>query len=462
MQAQAQFAPPSPGGSAATAAAAGIGTGANPNYGIAVGDWLLYPSLFTGLVFNDNIYNTATNRRSGVGLRFKPSLQAERDTDIHRSTVYSRADFQVYPGRRQSYLTSPSYQVLRDPTTITANVGFSHDYKPLPDLKFTLIGDFTRGSGGIFGNGFGINAPPIPSASSITGPGTFSNQFTALAAVEKKFESAFLRLSGGTQYVIYDNQPTNWWINALSGVPAWQGAPSAPNAASFNVALRGGYWITPQVYAFAEPMFLARRNSNSLNDTNGYRIVGGLGTDLISLFRGEVFAGYQAQSSASGRYGTVSSPAFGGRLYYYPTRFLTIMAAVEQGFTAPTVQGYGPNGLALIYAPQAPSRTLSAKLQADYAVTEYWTSYARIGWGESRNGAYLNYGTVIPSWTYGTTTTVWGAGLGTSYTFYRNLALTLEYSFSKSVMPGATTLVNWWVPRNVTQNMVSAGLTYKY
>ena len=41
-------------------------------------------------------------------------------------------------------------------------------------------------------------------------------------------------------------------------------------------------------------------SDNSMFDTNGYRVIGGLGTnDPDSLFRGEVYGGYQAQNQNS-------------------------------------------------------------------------------------------------------------------------------------------------------------------
>ena len=37
--------------------------------------------------------------------------------------------------------------------------------------------------------------------------------------------------------------------------------------------MRGGYWLTPQVYGYVEPGLDLRRYLIGANDTNGYRVV---------------------------------------------------------------------------------------------------------------------------------------------------------------------------------------------
>jgi hypothetical protein len=445
----------------AAAASAGIPSGLNPDYGLAAGDWLLYPSLFAGFVYNDNIYNTAANRRSGVGVRFRPSIQVERDTGIHRTDAYARADIQVYPGHGQTYQFTPSFQTLASPTNVTANVGFSHAYKPLPDLKFTLYSDFTRGSGGVFGGGYGLGGVGnIPNAVSLVGLGSFSNQVTGGAAVDKQFGNGFVRLSGNVQHVFYDMPANNAYLNALLGSGLITKPPSATN---IYAAVRGGYWVTPLLYTFVESGADIRRSSNWRNDTDGYRVIGGVGSDLIGLFQGEVFGGVASQASSHGFFGARTAPTFGGRLSYYPTRQLTLAATIDQSFTAPGMQGVSPFGfLGVLYTPTAATRTLQAKAQADYKITDYWNAYARLGWGQSRSSGYYNYGaTFLTAWTQPSSVTIWGAGAGMSYTFWRNIALTFEYNFAKSI-PNNPNNLAWWTPTSVTQNTVSAGLTYKY
>lgn len=442
---------------------AGVIPPPDPNRGVIAGDWIVYPSFFAGAVFNDNIYNTRNYRQSGVGMRLRPSFQADRDSGIHKTNVYANADIQIYPGHGQSYTLWPSLAVLATPTNVTGRVGFSHQYSPLPDLKFTVISDYTRANGGLFGGGFGAGAPlaVIPNASSLMSAQTYTNQFTGAVSVEKTIDKAFIRGSLGAQYVNYDVQAVNPWLNALAGNPLASNSPNL-NSIAYTASLRGGYWIIPQVYAFVEPSGDFRRYANSWNNTNGYRIIGGFGSDLISLFRGEVYGGYQAQSSVGGRFGTVGSPAFGARLYYYPTRDLTFTASIDQTFTAPTAQTLSYNGLPWYNTASAPTRTLQARLQADYAITEYWTTYARGGWGRShQNGNYtFNYANFLPLWTTGSNTTVWTAGAGMSYTFWRNVAVTMEYQFSSTQQPYNSNY--WWTGNRIVQNLLSAGLTYKY
>jgi hypothetical protein len=446
------------------AAAAGVSTGPNPEFGIPVQGWMLYPSFFAGMVFNDNLYSTAVNRVSGVGLRLRPALSADRDGEIHKTSVHVNADVQVYPGHGQSVQSYPYIGVQSRPTNVTGGAGFSHAYSPLPDWKFTVLADYTRNSGGLFGgSGFGASAPQVSvsNGATLTGIGTYSNQFTGSVGVEKQVERAFVRAAGGVQYVTYDSQPQDFWVNWALRQPFGPGSANQ-NSLAITASLRGGYWITPQVYAFVEPGGDFRRYRSSVSDTNGYRIIGGLGSDMISLFRGEIYGGYQAQTSAHGHFGTVGSPAFGARLYYYPTRFLTFTATLDQTLTAPLAQGVSIGGVTAFYSPTAPSRTLQARMQADYAITDYWTSFVRGGWGRSKSSGAHNWATIPPIWTYGPTTTIWTAGLGTSYRFWRNVALTFEYQFTKSLNPPNTGFYNWWIPTSVVQNLVTAGMTYRY
>lgn len=446
--------------------AAGIVTGPNPEQGLAVADWMLYPSLFAGAVFNDNVYNTPVNRRTGLGIRVRPSLEANRDAGIHKTTIYASADMQFYPGRGQSYTLYPAFAILPAPTNVSARAGFAHVYEPLPDLKFTIVGDYTRSGGGLFGAPFGASSPliAVPNGGALTALGTFANQFTGSLAVEKKLtDRAFVRASAGVQYVTYDGQPVNPWLTAFTGAPV---GTALQNGLNYTGSLRAGFWVTPQIYAFVEPGADLRRYANSWNDTNGYRVIGGLGSDLIGLFRGEIYGGYQAQTSAHGYFGTTSSPAFGARLYYYPTRYLTFTASLDQTFTAPVAQPTGFAGAAFGVLPSAPSRTLQARLQADYAFSPYWTAFLRGGWGETRrSGGFGLAGFGAPfaaaGWTTARNTKSWAAGAGLSYTFWRNFALTLEYQFTKT--SGNTwNIAAPWIPTAVAQNLVSVGLTYKY
>ena len=434
----------------------GVAGGPNPEFGIPIEGWMFYPSLFVGAVFNDNVYNSSTNRKSAVGVRLRPSFEANRDSGIHHTTVYMTADAQFYPGKGPTTEFVPSYQTKAAPSNATGRAGFSHIYEPLSDLSVRVQGDYSRSSG-LFGANFGAGAPQaaVANAASVTGSGQYTNQFTGSVSVEKKlYDRAFIRGTGSVQYVKYDDVAIDY-----SSFPAINNRQTiAQNTLNYTASLRGGYWVTPQVYAFVEPGAVLVRYPNSYSDTNGYRVIGGFGSDLISLFRGEIYGGYQSQSAANGRFGTVSAPAFGARLSYYPLPYLTFTLSADQTLSAAPAPQLLLSGIPVGWGGQTSSgRTLTVRGQMDYAFSPYWTAFARGGYGETRSS----------SWYAGTgtgSTIAWTAGTGMSYTFWRNVALTLEYQFTKTKTSNAfaISLFNPWAQTNVTQNLVSAGVTYRY
>ena len=165
-------------------------------------------------------------------------------------------------------------------------------------------------------------------------------------------------------------------------------------------------------------------------------MVGGLSSDLISLFRGEIYAGYQWQDSARGTFGAVGAPAYGAKITYYPTPYLTIAASVDQAFGSAAVQTAATSG--------SPSGdTVQGRLQIDYSLAEYWTASARAGYART---TWSNSPLVESAWTLGG---------GFSYNFWRNVALTLNYQYTATAanQAGVTTY---------EQNLVSAGMTYHY
>ena len=100
-------------------------------------------------------------------------------------------------------------------------------------------------------------------------------------------------------YILFD-QPTD--------IP--EPFQTSENGASIWVTGRVGYNVIPQLYVFAEGDGIFQRFANSVFNTDGYRVMGGLGTkDPNSLIRGEIYGGYQAQQQLTeAEFGTPSIP----------------------------------------------------------------------------------------------------------------------------------------------------------
>ena len=113
-----------------------------------------------------------------------------------------------------------------------------------------------------------------------TSPATrnISNQVSGSIAVEKKINDQwFLRGGLGAQDTEYESVPA--------------GAGGGQSGADYNFFLRSGFWLTPQINAFVEGGADLRRYRDSWYDSNAYRVVGGLSSDEIGLFRGEIYGG---------------------------------------------------------------------------------------------------------------------------------------------------------------------------
>ena len=87
----------------------------------------------------------------------------------------------------------------------------------------------------------------------------------------------------GAQQIIYESP-----LTGVSGPLTGFATPLSGTEGSAFV--RGGFWVTPQFNAFIETdVDLYRYYSRSFDDANGYKVIGGLASDLIGLFRGEVY-----------------------------------------------------------------------------------------------------------------------------------------------------------------------------
>ena len=198
---------------------------------------------------------------------------------------------------------------------------------------------------------------------------------------------------------------------------------------------------------FAEGDGIFQRFNNSLFDTNGYRVIGGMGwDDPKSLFRGEIYGGYQAQfqenvNGVSIPPGlgipstTTTSPVFGGRISYFPTPYWTLIAQVDETlgvstFLSPTI----PAG--------APSLVTTAILQTTYGIARDWSVGVRGGYTRAQ---FFGISDVQNGWL---------AGASFNYEIWRNLLLTLDYQY--------TTMQSNVTGLNFVTNMASAGVTYRY
>jgi hypothetical protein len=410
--------------------------------GLALGGWKLFPGVFVGATYDDNFNQTAsgTDHSAGASLRVVPRLTGVYDGGIHKTTVYGVVDARFFNG-----------------DTLAATAGLTHLYQATQDLIFNFYGNYTRQtdifrSALQFNNG-AIGPPATPNVNIPiiinpfgTTPGVNPiayNQFTGGAQVTKTFNQAFVTLSGTAFDIVYDHS---------DNIPA--PFQTSHDGASFWATGRVGYNFTPSFYVFAQGDGIFQRFRNTVFDTNGYRVIGGVGSnDPKSLFRGEVYGGYWAQNQEQsspialgiptviglGIPTDANSGVFGGRLSYFPTRYWSITAQVDQSLSMSTTLAPGiPAGI--------PTKSTTAILQSTYGIARDWSVGVRGGY---TRGEFIGFGELN---NHG-----WMAGASFNYEIWRNLLLTLDYQYTTT--QSNTVLASF---TEFTDNRYTAGLTYKY
>jgi hypothetical protein len=380
---------------------------------VPVGIWLAYPTLFFGGVFDDNVSQTTAGQTSSAGARLVPSLLAEANDGIHKTTLYGMADARLYGNGG-----------IRSIDALAARAGVIERFQPMLDMVFNFQGDYTR-QRDLFST-FGIDHsvtslnPTAIGLAPTTSPLAY-NQFSGTASVQKAFGSAFVNIGGSVVGIQYDHNDST--------------SPS-PDGVTYTATGRGGFWFTPVLYAYTEAAFDERRFANQIFNSSGYRTVGGIGSDQIGLFRGEVYGGYQSERHDFAPIGNVGGTVFGGRLYYYPVRELTLSAAVDESL-----------GVSLLAAnstgvPGVSTRATTVLLQATYALAREWTASSRLGFIHTD---YVDAVRTDDAWTVGATLT---------YSVWYNFGLTLDYQ--RVQLTSNAPLAGF------TRDVISVGGTYKY
>ncbi len=431
-------------------------SGPGPDQGVAVAGWMFYPSFFAGAIFNDNIYNAPSPyyRQSALGVMLNPALEARFDNGLHQLNVFVSVAGQIYPG----FSAAPGFNggafYATDANNVQGRAGVRYLWSPTEDFRFGAFFGFSRQLG-LFGQ-TAVGQQPTFFALSTTAVAPtalqqYSNQFIGGLSAEKRFtDRVFVRATGGAQAILYDNSAAQAYDPWALGLNNGNAFVAQQNGVAYYGALRSGFWVTPLFNAFVEVGGDLQRYRNSVSDANGYRFLAGLASEQVGLFRGQIYGGYQAQSSAYGLFGTASAPAFGGSLSYFPTPYATVTASASQtlGAAAPTFLGSTVAINAFGLSQSLSTRNFQASLQGVYAFSPYWNAYVRGGYSDTQ---YSGFSRLDRSWS---------VGAGVNYVFWRNYALTLSYQHSETVSKlwgflAASSL-------NYHQNLVMAGVTYRY
>jgi hypothetical protein len=386
---------------------------------LPIGNWLVFPSSFVGLLYATNPSESPTGAHASPGLRLTTNSYAKTDDGIKQTTFYTNTDLDLYanPGSSNTGSSGTNY--------LSTRTGVIETYQPFSDLIVNGQADFTRQQNyfsplGISNNLASLNTTGVGVAPT-SNPLPY-NQLTGSAWVQKNFSDLFVIASGSVVDLTYDQSST---------LPA----PS-PNGVTFTGTGRGGYWIIPDLYTYVEASLDERSYATSSLSSSGYRMVAGLGSDRIGLFRGEVYGGYQNETYNSAGLGSTSGPIIGGRGSYFPLPELTLNASLDETIGASL----------LATTPTSPAGT-STKVttfltQINYALAPEWGATARGGIVQTTYGGTNRRDNAL---TVGATVT---------YSVWRSFGITLDFQHTQ--LSSNAPLAGF------TNDAMTLGISYKY
>jgi hypothetical protein len=412
--------------------------------GIPIGEWLIYPSIRLYSIYSDNLFLAPSAPISALGFGATPSVTAQWTNGIHTTTIFANVDTQRYPTDN-----------LID--TFNRQATFTQKYAPLPDLTFTVLGDYSHTTvtssltnsiptaittpvtnptllpdgntelpngeivsptGQVVGN---INAGAAANGISVVNP---YDQYTTTASVSKIFNDAVLTVSGSVAQTDYQFE---------------QGPGTAQAYSSFTTKTLtegGSIALGPLFYAYSNGAFSARSLGEGIDPySQSYRIEGGIGTRQFGLFRASFYSGYQGSNGDTS--GAAGGELYGGKLSYYPTLAWTITAAIDETINKAAQGAVSTQALAVDSPEQIPlsssTRVTHPALQTQYQIAPKWTAIGNFSYTQ------IDY--------YGSprVDNAWQADAQLNYEIWRNMTLAWEYEYTTIISnaPGESAKRNY-------------------
>ena len=349
--------------------------------GYRSGNLLFLPTLLTSATFDDNIFATRNNTVSDLVFHIVPTLNVTGDFGTTKLAAYVTADGKISTQRSNLNAVSPG-------------VGLGVQSEIQRDLVFQARADYI----------YRVEDPADTNRQ--VGAGVIRelvryHDFTANASLNKSFNQFFVSVGGAYQHLKYDDVR-----DTLGNVIP--GSRRDEDLATWT--LRAGYQASADLKVFVEPSYNIRRYATSTAfDSDGWRLVGGLSSQLGRLITGEVYAGYMQQNYKA-NIGSVSGFTAGANLRWYPTDLLTLSLQADR-----TIQD-GSVTLGPLQGSPAIVATVAAR--ADYEVWRNLILSARLSY---QNYAYQRNITRRDN--------TYTAGLTASYLFNRFLSGSLDYRY---------------------------------
>jgi hypothetical protein len=423
---------------------AGGPSATDPN-AIAFSGWQLYPSVDV-VTEHSNNYFLSSPKISGWALGISPRVTAEWSNGIHSTTLYGQYDHFQYPTQNQ---------VNSDDGETT----WTQRYAPLRDLAFTFVGDYSHqtispsltssipapvtstattvlpNGNTVLPNGTLVSpsgqiigqaalAPSIATTNSVVDP---YDSLTGSARVDKIFNGGIMSLSASLMSRSYEK--------ATSRTEDF-------NAKTFTEDLSVA--LGPLLYAYSDGTYSARTNTPPSPDSSAYRVIGGLGTRQIGLFRASVYVGHQGSEDSGA--GSAGGNVYGGTVTYYPTDAWTIRGNVDETINVSSETGVSTQALSLpiaspVQVPLNSNATVTSfSLASDYQLSPQWGLTGLLGYSRVAQGLEKTDSTWLDA--------------VLRYDIKRNLSLFWEYQFSSIVsnVPGSS----------ASRNLVSMRASYRF